>query len=840
MVRKFLLASTILASLVTSPAAYAQDAEEEEDQSGIEEIIVTAQRRNEGVQDVPIAISAFSSDQMAAQGISNTLQLGQYVPNLFAINNTGLGSANGYYLRGLGNTESIATFDPPVGTYVDDIYLSRQNANNLSFLDVERVEVLRGPQGILFGRNTTGGAINVIMRDPSGEAGGYLEAGYGRYDRKLLRGSIDLPSIGDVMALKFSWFAQEDDGYVKNVTTGERINDDNGWGARLGIKIKLGENSTWRGSVAHLASNAENVLNFSCNPANPTDCSGRFATTGLREARFIDPSPFTGVNITGRKRNFGLGNRTQNTIATSNFEFGLSDDLTLNMITGVVNLDQQFALDFFDGRGGPSISAPNPTVFGFPRGGFSIVNDGTHNQFTQEFKLAGTVGQLDFVGGVFYINEKNTTNFADVFSLPTLPFPPFTAVPGGFGLLLADRTLRNKTEAWAGYLQADFNLSEQFKITAGIRYTDETKTFGMSDNRASCRDGTVEATCVETVNLVINPPVVPTAVRIPTKQSAKLWTPRFALNFKPNDDLLFFASATRGFKSGGWNARGTAASELLPFGPEKVWSYEAGIKSDLFDRRVRANLTVYFQDTSDLQTPSAFVRANGTLAFITRNFADYQNKGAELELTFQPVDDFNLYFNVGYQDDKYKIDRNAPALDAFGVRGVAAQQALCLAELAAGRVPGGPNTANCGAGIIAPDGSIATPVRTPTWTLAFGGSYKMPLSESGWSVTPSINFSYAGKSDTGTSEVTIRTGSATGTNGTFPANLLAGDFIAGSFSAAHWLANAGLTLKAPDDVWSIGIECSNCLNEEYVQSSLANYSYLNRPMEWMIRAKYNF
>jgi iron complex outermembrane receptor protein len=832
MLRSSLKAATALAIMFAAFPAFAQESEEEE-QSGIADIVVTAQRRTESVQDVPIAISAFSADQLAEQGINNTLQLGQYIPNLFAINNTGLGSANGYYLRGLGNTESIATFDPPVGTYVDDIYLSRQNANNLSFLDVERIEVLRGPQGTLFGRNTTGGAINVIMRDPDGELGGYVEAGYGRYDKKMVRGSIDLPAIGDVLSMKLSWFAQEDDGYVKNVTTNERINDDNGWGARLGIKIKLGENSTWRGSVAHLASNAENVLNFTCNPANPTDCSGRFSTTGLREFKSSSVSPYTGVTISGRKRLFGQGNRTGNTIATSNFQFGLGDELNLAVITGVVNLDQQFALDFFDGRGGPSISTPFPAVRGFSRGGFAIVNDGNHNQFTQEIKLSGTVGIIDFVGGVFYIKEKNTTDFADVFSI-------FTGAPGGLGLLLADRTLRNKTEAWAGYLQADLNLSDQFMVTAGIRYTDETKTFDIRDNRASCRDGTVEATCVETPNLVVNPPVVPTAIRIPTEQSAKLWTPRFALNFKPNDDLLLFASATRGFKSGGWNARGTAASELLPFGPEKVWSYEAGIKSDLFDRRVRANLTVYFQDTKDLQTPSAFVRANGTLAFITRNFADYENKGAELELTFQPVDNFNLYFNAGYQDDKYKIDRSAPALDAFGVRGVAAQQALCLAELAAGRVPGGPNTANCGAGIIAPDGSIAEPVRTPKWSLAFGGSYKMPLGGSGWSVTPSVNFSYASSSETGTSSVTIRSGSVTGTNGTFPANLLSGDFIAGSFSAAHWITNAGITLKAPDDVWSIGIECSNCLNEEYVQSSLANYSYLNRPMEWMVRAKYNF
>ena len=839
MIRNFLTATTALSALIALPA-YAQDAVEEE--SGVKDIIVTAQRRAENVQDVPIAISAFSSEQLSAQGINNTLQLGQYIPNLVALNNTGLGSANGYYLRGLGNSESIATFDPPVGTYVDDIYLSRQNANNLSFLDVERIEVLRGPQGTLFGRNTTGGAISIIMRDPGTEVSGYIEAGYGRYDKKLIRGSIDLP-IDDVLGIKISSYSQNDDGYVKNVTTGQRINDDDGYGARLGFKLKIGERSSWKASVSHLVSNAENTLNFLCNPGNALDCKGRFSTTGLIEAKSISPASYN-LPISGQKANFGMGNRTQNTLVTSNFQFGLTDDLDLNIITGIVNLDQQFALDFADGRGLPNIAVPNQPVRAYTRGGFSIFNDGAHNQFTQELKLSGKLGGLDFVGGFFYIKEKNKTDFADVFSIATLPFPPFSAVPGGFALLLGDRTLRNKTEAYAGYLQADFNISDTIKLTAGVRYTDEKKTFSVADNRASCNDGTVEANCIVDANMRAG-----NGVLIPRTQSAKLWTPRVAVNFTPNDDLLIFASATRGFKSGGWNARATAnAGQLLPFAPEKVWSYEAGIKSDLLDRRVRANLTVYYQDTSDLQTPSALVAANGSITFITRNFADYVNKGAELELTFQPTDALNMFLNVGYQDDKYKINRSAPATDIYGIQSVAAQQAACLAQRAAGQIPVTPNTAlpgqpvnnapACGAGIIAPDGSIATPVRTPKLTLAVGACYKVPVGE--WSVTPSVNASYASRSETGTSQVNIFTGSITGSNGTFPANPFGGDFISGSLSKAHWLVNAGLTLKGPDDRMSISVECTNCFGESYVQSSLVNYSYYNRPMEWILRAKYNF
>jgi iron complex outermembrane receptor protein len=332
---------------------------DQSDQGGIADIVVTAQRREERIQNVPISISAFSAEQLAAQGVSNTLQLAQYVPNLFAMNNTGLGSANSYYLRGLGNTETIATFDPPVGTYVDDIYISRQNANNLSLFDVERVEVLRGPQGTLFGRNTTGGAINIILRKPGRDFKGFAEVGYGRYDNKLARASFDLP-VAESLSVKVSGYWKDDKGYLKNVTTGQRLNDDDGWGVRLGARAELSPSASWTGSYAHIVSKGENLLNFQCNPANPSDCKGRFATTGLREGNRRGRSRRSVIR--GRKANYGLGNNAATDLITSNLELGIGDNLTLNVITGYVAISQQFALDFFDGRGAPSLAVPNPPV----------------------------------------------------------------------------------------------------------------------------------------------------------------------------------------------------------------------------------------------------------------------------------------------------------------------------------------------------------------------------------------------------------------------------------------------------------------------------------------------
>lgn len=818
----------LMAASALAGTAQAQTAPAEEER-GLGEIVVTAQRRAESVQDVPIAISAFNDAELAAKGISRTLDLVSYVPNLFGANNTGLGSANSYYIRGLGNTESIATFDPPVGTYVDDIYLSRQNANNLSLLDVERVEVLRGPQGTLFGRNTTGGAINIIMRDPGSTFGGYAEFGYGRFDKFLGRGSIDIP-LGEDFAIKVSGYVEKDKGYARNVTTGDRLNDGDGHGVRIGFKGDLSDRATWRGSYTRITSLGENILNFTCNPANPSDCDGRFVTTGLRAGARVE-GVFAPLVISGRKANFGQHNRTDMDLISSNLGLELSDDLTLNIITGFVNLGQQFALDFFDGRAGPSLAAPVPVVRGFTRGGFAITNDGRHEQVTQEIKLNGTLGPVDFVTGVYIYREKNKTDFADIFSI-------FVGAPGGLPLLLADRTLRNDTRAEAAYVQADWNLLEIVKLTAGVRYTDERKTFSINDNRASCNDGTLEATCVSNPNMVAANGRV-----IPRKQTARLWTPRFAINVTPSDDVLLFASATRGFKSGGWNARGTVASQLLPFGPEIAWSYELGAKTEWFDRRLRANITGFWLDVSGLQAPSALVNpVTGAITFLTRNFADYRNKGIELELTAVPATGLNLYANVGFQDDEYRFGSAANGLDEFGIQGVLAQARTCKEQIAAGRIAAGTGAQNataCGAGIVAPDGSIAEPVRTPNWTLAIGGSWDLDLG--GIGIQPAVNATWRSRYNVGTSQLSFYDQPITVGGTTYPSNPFGnGRFIVGADAEAHWLINASLTFRLMEDRLRLSVECSNCFDKEYVQSTLGNFTYISPPMTWMVRARVGF
>ncbi len=838
------LRAALLAATVLGSAAFAQTATADaaaavapDDGSQLADIVVTAQRRSESVQTVPIAVSAFSADLLSARGISTPLQLIQYVPNLFGSNNTGLGSANAYYIRGLGNTETIATFDPPVGTYVDDIYMSRQNGNNFAFFDIDRIEVLRGPQGTLFGRNTTGGAVNVILKKPSDKLGGFLEAAYGAYDKRLIRGSIDLP-LSSFIQVKLSGYYQNDDGYVRNTTTGEKLNDSDLAGIRGAVQFKFSDNLTWNVAASYMRNDGENLINYSCDPRNPANCDGRFATTGLVKSYPAGTtSPFVGLGVTGRKASYGLGNEVDTTMYTSNLEWS-GENFTLNVITGHINLTQQYLLDFADGRGLPNVAVPETPVRGYPSGGFDILNDGSHKQFTQEIKLTGSLfgGFLDYVGGFFYFHEDNRTDFADVLNLG-----PILGIPGpvGFPAVLADRTLINKTDAYAGYLQVDANVTEQIKLTAGVRYTDEKKTITIFDNRARCQVNPA-ASCLNTNHLVVALPGGTLA--IPTEQRTKQWTPRFAVNYQPNTDVLVFASATNGFKSGGWNARGSAPNTLLPFDPEKVWSYEVGAKTEWFDKRLRVNLTGFWLDTKNLQTPSAFIDpVSGAATFITQNFADYQNKGIELEVTAVPVRGLNLYANLGYQDDKYKVsDTLLP--NRYGVKAVRQQQIDCRAQLAAGRVPLGPTGANnapdCAAGIIDSNGNIATPVRTPEFSIAFGGSYDFPIPAAGIILTPSVNALYRSSLETGTANGTIYTGSITAPSGTvFPSNPFSGDFIAGSLTKAFWQVGAALTMRTDDNNWTLSVECENCFDKAFVQSSLVNFNYLSPPRTWQVRAK---
>jgi len=815
-----LVVALAIASAAGTATAAPDPQESQASGSLLDEIVVTAQRREERVQDVPIAISAFSADQLEKLNVTETLDMVKLIPNLLGFNNTGLGTANGYYLRGIGNTESIATFDPPVGTYVDDVFLSRQNANNLGLFDVERIEVLRGPQGTLFGRNTTGGAMNVILRAPGEVMGGYVEAGFGEYNQRSLRGTIDLP-VSDTVLTKLSVYAVKDDGFVSNPITGEDdINATDTMGVRGSMRVLVSDAVTWDLAAQHSQDKGLNILNFARGsgsayrgnnvPANvlvpipaagpqvallpqrvglaPTSsgaqsvearCLGnvtsdRFTCTGLRQTG----TPLANL-ITGEKRFYNLGNDVESTMITSNIKWQSSVG-EFSFITGYVDMSQKFAIDFFNGTAVKTATGgTQPTN---PVGGFTIANDGEHKQFSQEIKLTGEFGEgTRYVAGMYLFDEKNVTDFADLFSLsPTLT------------LVLEDRILNNRADAMAVYTQWDFTPFEKATLTLGGRYTDETKKVAFTANAAPVLPPPTATTRVNTANLIAN--------SVPLELNTTLFTPRIAFKYDVSDDMNVFASATRGFKSGGWNARGTAPVANQPFAPETVWSYEFGLRSEWLDRTLRLNLTGFILDVEDLQTPSAFVAPTGAISFITRNFAGMKNTGVEAELIYAPTENLNLFLFAGSQDAKYQ-DVAASII---------AQQASCKAFIAGA----GGRAGDCNAGIINPSGNFADPVRAPD-TLALGASYSLNIGES-LRLTPNVLWAYTGDNNVATS------GAPTG------------------LVKKYDTIDAGVTLGNASGGWRVQANCRNCTDEIQVVSVLSDLAYIQAPRSWNVTFKYNF
>lgn len=687
----------------------------------LEEVLVTAERREASVQDVPIAVSAYSEEMIERLQIDDTLDLINVVPNLFGGNNTGLGTANMYYLRAQGNDESISTFDPPVGTYVDDVYITRQNVNNVALFDVERIEVLRGPQGTLYGRNTTGGAISVVMKKPSDTMQGYVEAGAGNWGKTMVRGSIDLPLSENVLT-KFSAYYVDTDGYLENRTDGKDYNEADLTGIRAALRWLISDSMTWDIAVDGGKSEVANIHGF-------LDGDDRYSLSVLG----------SGLPMGGGMSDYG------NEVDTLNITSNLAWDAmggTANLIFGSRSIEQDFLLNF-------------PFSLDFFPDFFIIDNQGEHDMYSAELKWSGDImdGRAFLQTGVYYMDEDNTVDFVDYLDLAAVgvPAPPSTAF-----LTLADRVLSNTTESFAVYAQADIKIGNNGTLTLGARYTDEEKTVDFQ--------GTVNSAGM-------------VAAGIPLSQSEQEITPRIAYAHKFTDNLMMYASATNGFKSGGWNARGSSSAALQAFAPETIWSYELGMRGDWMDGRLRTNITMFYSDLEDLQTTSATPDGQ----FLTTNAGGLEVPGIEAEITALPTDNWQIFAALGWQNAEYQD------------------------------LPGGCVTPNADLAAYDADCNIAEPKRSPHQTYTLGTSVDFSLG--GVTVTPNIMLRYLGSQYPGTRN--------------------------SGYNESVTLLNAGVKISMADSRWELNLECKNCGDKTYTQSFLFT-RYYNMPVTYLATLKYRF
>lgn len=590
----------------------------------LEEIIVTAERRQSNLQDVPIAMTAFTADEIDRRQITSTIDVIQNVPNLTGEHNVSLGGSNSYSLRGIGNTESIATFDIPIGTYVDEIYLSRQNQNQIRLFNIESLEVLRGPQGALFGRNTTGGAIVVVSEKPGDEFLTRFEGGFGSYDRYFLRAAVDAP-MSETFLTQFNVFVIDDDGWLDSVTTGETYNGEEAWGLRGAFRFIPSDRLTWDLSVQYTDTEIQ-ALGVATTPATQTPIAPRDFTHNATPLGNCTDENTASTGMTVPVCSF---NKMEALLVASNIAWN-AGPFTVNFITGWYDLEQNFSADFLDNSNAPFGGAFGDT--------FIIANKGQHEQFSQEIKITGAFNddRVNYVAGLFYMDEDNTTVFTDwtVFPYPNL-------------LPFAIRTpMANGTESLAVYGQFDIGLTDKARVQLGGRWTDEDKYFSMT--------GVLAFVPVTDADLI--------AAGISLDQSISKFTPRVAFNYQFTEDLMGYASWTTGFKSGGWNARGYSAAALAQFGEEEVDSYELGMRSEWLDHSLRVNVTAFFVEYTDLQIASVIP---GTNIFGTNNAGDSEVKGLELEGSWNATDNLNIYGNLGWMDAEYT--RLSPEAAATGL-----------------------------------------------------------------------------------------------------------------------------------------------------------------------------
>jgi iron complex outermembrane receptor protein len=813
-------------------------------QGQLEEIVVTAQRRAESVQTVPIAVSAFNPGELQRRNITSTLDVVKFVPNLLGHNNTGPATSNTYFMRALGNSDTLATIDLPVATYFDEVVLSRQNANQLALFTVDRIEVLRGPQGTLFGRNVTGGAIAVYLQKPQEEIGGSASLSYGRFSFKEAKGTINVP-LSPKLLTQVSAYYNDNNGYVTNVANNQKLNDAKNYGARLAVRALPNEELTWDGSVTYMNAQGTNLFNEVCDTKNlgtkPNPCPGRFVISGYSNTG-LPPSSTLLVGaagalavpgtVNGKKATFDPQTTKANTwIGISNLQWA-GDGITVNAITGYVRTEQNINFDLNSGR--PGRGAANPGFVGVSPitlgasgqphpwgGGFTLLQGAVTKQFTQEVKATGSVfdDRLKYVAGFYYFDENSDTDIGDIFSI------------GGTNnaFIGRDQFLENGTEAWAGYAQFDYKLTDQFTATAGIRYTDERKSLAITDRRDPRVVSTVVVNGVtlnnrlDTANLA--------AFGYPTRQVAKVWTPRFALNYQLNDDVLLYASATRGFRSGGWNARGGGANAIAPFFPEKVWSYEGGVKSEWLDNRLRLNVNAFHMDVKQFQFPASFVAPGATApSFITQNDADLRNQGVEVEAQAVVTEGLNIFATLGYQHAKYRNLGTATANQLARCQASIARNDPAASRFAAG-------VGGCAAGIITYDGKVAEPARTPPWTASIGVNYEYPLNDLGVKVVPNLSAAYSGSFESAAANLSVYRLA----NGTYSLNEAdGGEFAGGSRTSSYWLINASLAVADLEDTYRLAVECTNCFGKVYNQSGFSGYSFWSPPGTWRVTLSANF
>lgn len=782
------LSSALIALAAVSPAL-AQTAEPDSSLA-FDEIVVTAQFRAQNLQDTPIAITAVTGATLAARSQISIIDVASFAPNVnIQPAPTFLGSSINAYIRGVGQNDSSAAFEPGVGVYIDDIYYGATLGAVFDLTDLDRVEVLRGPQGTLSGKNSIGGSLKLFSKKPGPETDGYIEATGGSFDRIDLRAGASF-TLADGFYARVSGVSKHRDGFVKRLDYG-CVNPGSGIPATPasgGTSCVIGtEGGTDLDGVRVALRYAPDgspleinlVGDFTDDRSEPAP--QKLLTANFPDVRSYDASnPFAGIPfdnrfLTGPKdyTNYGTyvngGNYTTvfggfpfqvvpgtfvakpiNGVEAyglaGTIDYQINDWLSLKSITGYRKATA---------TGGVDIDASPLDV---------ILQSNTfiHTQFTQELRLSGEIGEsVNFtVGGFYYDSDDWLRQRVEI---PNVMFDFLTNDPVN-------------TTSKSGFAHLEFRPATDLTFVAGIRYTDDKKRYEFARRNP---DGSIPSGAPLTLNWL-----VAELNGVSDTFTGDRWDYRLGVNYRWNDNLMTYVQVATGFKGGGVNPRPYTAIQVRSFAPETLTSFEGGFKSDFLDRRVRLNGALFFNKYKDIQL--TFYACPESPCSLPQNGGDADMWGGELELTVRPMDALTVEGSLGYLDFDFtqvnpasfvSLDDIAP----FVSKWQASASVEYRAELGNG-------------------GSIA-----PRFDIAYRARF----------FHNPINLDLAGQGDNSID--------------------------------AHTIANARLTYRTADEDWSVSAAVTNLFDKFYYVGkgeNIASYGQafgiLGRPREWSITVKRAF
>ena len=621
--RAFLLLGAM--SVLTVPdMALAQ--EKETSGGGLEEIVVTARKREENLQSAPLSVAAIGGDTLEKAGIDEFSEIASRVPG-FTFNPDNVSEPN-IFLRGIGTDIESAASNPAIGFFLNDVYLSRAQGTAIELFDLERVEIVRGPQGTLYGKNVVGGAINFITRKPTDEFRAGAEAGFGNYGSFEVKANV-AGGLGDGLSGSIAASARHHDGYARNTFTGNNVEDLDAYGVMAQLRYQPDDrlDILLTGDLTRRRGGGKWV-----DIQTPSD----------HNIPFVNPERRRGPNNIDGKQDADLGG----VHLSANYDTGAG---TITSVTAYregkfasVNNDAGSFIDFtkmiYGADGRIDFGAIDHSLFNDDY--YINDKDETAKSFSQDLRFRSDFdGPFNLLAGLYYQHESvDRTEIADYI------FVEFYAQ----GKEIAETRL--KSDTWAAFAEGTFDITDTLGVTAGIRYTKDRKRFSVY--RETIGDFLGAEFEHENGNFT-------RAFSASSKQSWDAWTPSVNLHWQPAKDVYVYGLVSKGYKSGGWNGENATnpGEARLAYDPEYAWNYELGTKTTWLDNRLRFNVTGFWTEYKDLQTQQ-FVIFDPNLPAdnVISNAGKARVKGIELETALAPVDGVTLFANYTYMDAKITGD----------------------------------------------------------------------------------------------------------------------------------------------------------------------------------------